>query len=212
MSTPTEAEIEQIADVLKEILNWIKLENKPRLRELLIKELDTEEKKRIYELTNGARSQYDIESTTSVSRRMVGYYWQKWSGIGIVVNSDRRKGRMQKIISLDEVGIAVSANTGRREEEIEFLPEDLKDVLSNQKIFPDNSQLQRFAFDILPESSGQILNPTREQLVNVIIDSFQQSDRIKQSLFLQALERRATEREITAFSKFFRAWEKQIGK
>lgn len=205
--------VEQIENTLKEILNWIKLGNKPLLREILIRELDSEEKKKVYELTDGIRSQYEIEALTKISRRMVGYHWQKWYGLGIVVTSDRRKGRMQKIISLDEMGMSIASATGKQDEVLktEFQAKDLKDVLNDQRIFPDNLQLQNFAFTILPQPSRELQNVTREELIDVIMTTFEQSDRIRQKLFLQALERRALERQSSEFSKFFEAWEKQIG-
>jgi hypothetical protein len=203
-----------IENTIKEILNWIKLGNKPLLREILIRELDSDEKKRVYELTDGNRSQIEIEVLTKVSRRMVGYYWQKWYGLGILVPSDRRKGRMQKIVSLDEIAINVTLTSDKQEEtsETEFQSKNLKDVLNNQRIFPNTSQLIDFALSILPPPLRAYQNLSHQDLIEEIIDTFEKADKMKQNLFLQALERRAVERQNTEFSKFFDAWARQIGK
>jgi hypothetical protein len=208
------AKIEQIENILREILNWIRVGNIPLLRDTLLRELDTDEKKKVYELTNGIRSQSEIESLAKVSRRMVSYYWQKWYGLGILVMSDRRKGRMQKIVSLDEVGISVPMRTGKQyeEPEIEFRPKDLEKILGDSRIFSDLQQLIAFAFNILPQPPTDVLRMTRQELVDMIINIFEQSDRMKQNLFMQALERRALDRQTTEFRKFFEAWERQIGR
>lgn len=206
--------IENIEKTLREILNWLKVANIPQLRDTLIQELDSDEKKRVYELTDGVKSQYEIESLTKISRRMVSYYWQKWYGLGLLVTSDKRKGRMQRLVSLDEVGISVPGRLGRQTElpELEFQPKDLKKILSNLRIFRDTSELAAFAFRIFQQPPTDINHLTREELVDVILETFEASDRMKQSLFMQALERRSLERQGTEFKKFFEAWEKQIGR
>jgi hypothetical protein len=146
---------------------------------------------------------------------MVGYYWQKWYGLGLVVNSDRRKGRMQKIVSLDEVGLTVASGLEKTVEgtEVEFRPNDLKRILNDQRIFLDNFQIEDFAFSILSRPLRDLKVVTREELIDIVINTFETSDRIKQNLFMQALERRALERQSSSeFSKFFEAWVRQIGK
>jgi hypothetical protein len=200
--------------ILREILNWIKVGNIPLLRETLIRELDTDEKKKVYELTDGTRSQYEIELLSKVTRRMVSYYWQKWYGLGILVPSEWRKGRMQKIVSLEEVGLSVPLRTGKRAEEteIEFRPEDLKKILEDPRFFADPTQLKDFAFSILPPPQVETLRVTRQELIDLVIKIFEQGDRMKQRLFMQALERRALDRQSTEFRKFFEAWERQIGR
>jgi len=200
--------VEQIERTLKEILNWVKLANKPALKSIIIQELDSEEKKKIYELTDGFRSQYDIEALTKVSRRMVGYYWQKWYSLGILIMSEQRKGRMQKIASLDEVGITV---TSERDAVVtEFKPRYLKNIL--QRVFPDKYVLANFSADILRLERSSLDNLTEDELVDKIIDAFEHSDRIAQSVFMQALQSRAKDDQSSEFNKYFQAWEKQISK
>lgn len=206
--------VQRIEDQLKELINWIKLANRPMLRELLAKELDTEEKKRIYELTDGTRSQYEIEGLTKVTRRMVGYYWQKWSALGLLVASDQRKGRMQKIIALSDIGMNIITPNERTENISgpEFESKNLEEILFNQRLFPAKEQIYDFSSSILNLPSIGYQNMARSELVDIVINSFEKADKIKQNLFLQALERRAIERQTTEFSKFFDAWARQIGK
>jgi hypothetical protein len=202
--------VEQIRKTLEEVLYWIKLANKPTLKSTLIQELDSVEKKKVYELTDGYNSQYDIESLTKVSRRMVGYYWQKWYSLGVVIKSEQRKGRMQKLVSLDEIGITVTQE--REESLVEFKPKYLKNILGNPKIFSDKYQLFNFANSILKLNISSIDNSSKEDIINRIIDDFERNDRVTQSLFMQTLEIRTKEIQSDEFNKYFQAWEKQISK
>jgi biotin operon repressor len=207
--------VESIERILKEVLNWLKVGSIPQLRLTLTQELDSEVKKRVYELTDGMKSQNEIEAATKVSRRMVSYYWQKWYGMGIVVDSEKRKGRMQKIVSLDQVGISYSPHPEKQSRltDMEFEPQDLRSVLSSEKVFPQTSDLLNFALNILQISESNMTGSvTREDLIEKIIREFELSDRMKQSLFIQALERRVLEKESTEFRRFFEAWERQIGR
>lgn len=203
--------VERIERTLKEILSWIKLANKPTLKSILLQELDSDEKKKVYELTDGFRSQNDIESQTKVTRRMVGYYWQKWYSLGILIMSDQRKGRMQKIAQLDEVGITVTASE-RDTDLIEFRPRYLKNILANERIFPERQQLADFAASVLRLEKSSIYNLTKEDLIEAIINTFEHSDRVMQSSFMQALESRTRDIQSSEFNKYFQAWEKQITK
>jgi DNA-binding transcriptional ArsR family regulator len=213
LSDKVVTKIESIEKTLREVLNWLKVANIPQLRETLTRELDSEDKKLVYELTDGIRSQYEIESITKVSRRMVSYYWQKWYGLGLLVTSEKRKGRMQRIVSLDEVGIGVPSRPGKQTilSETEFEPKDLKKILSSEKVFPEAADLYNFARDIL-QPMGFPSSTSRSELVDTIARAFEQSDQMKKNLFIQALERRTLEKESTEFKKFFDAWEEQIGR
>jgi hypothetical protein len=98
--------------------------------------------------------------------------------------------------------------------EIEFQADDLQNVLSNSTLFPSTSELKRFAEDILhPSMPFQITYPdSREPTVKEIIRAFQNSDRMKQALFIQALEQRAASHELkdTQFLRFLEGWEAHI--
>jgi|GEM_PF-2334373 hypothetical protein len=96
--------------------------------------------------------------------------------------------------------------------EIEFHPEDLLNVLSNSTMFPSTKELRDFAEEILKPSLPLYLNDSRVEIINQIIQAFQSSDRMRQALFIQALEHRATARELkdTRFLRFLEGWESHI--
>ncbi len=98
--------------------------------------------------------------------------------------------------------------------EIEFQAKDLQSVLGNLTLFPTSSELKKFAENILnPSMPFQITYPdSRDFLINQIINAFQNSDRMKQALFIQALEECAASRELkdTQFLRFLEGWESNI--
>jgi len=96
-----------IDNTLKEILKWTRFANISKLKDILEKELDTDEKKLAYEGTDGANGLKEASAVSGVPLPTVGMWWQKWFRLGLVTESEERKGRMMKIVSLDDVGIKI---------------------------------------------------------------------------------------------------------
>jgi predicted transcriptional regulator len=96
--------------------------------------------------------------------------------------------------------------------EIEFHAEDLLNVLNNATMFPSTRELRDFAEEILNIPFSIAIYESRGEMINEIIRAFQNSDRRKQALFIQALEHRAAARELkdTQFLRFFEGWESHI--
>lgn len=96
--------------------------------------------------------------------------------------------------------------------EIEFHPEDLLNVLNNSTLFPSTFDLRNFATEIINPSFQEAFYESRDEVVKKIIQSFQESDRRKQALFIQALEHRASARQLkdTQFLRFLEGWESNI--
>jgi len=90
---------------LTEILMWTRFENFPKLRKILLDTLTTDEEKRAYELTDGERSRRDIARKIGVSNSTIQSWWNKWYNLGILEPSGKRKGRPQKIVALEDMGI-----------------------------------------------------------------------------------------------------------
>ena len=92
---------------LKEVGKWVRFQNVPRLRDIVVKELDTAQKKMAFELTDGQHSRRDIGKELGISDEAVRSWWDKWFQLAIVSESETRKGRPEKIVSLGELGIEV---------------------------------------------------------------------------------------------------------
>jgi hypothetical protein len=92
---------------LSEVGRWVRFQNAPRLRDVLLKELDTPSKKVAFELTDGEHSRRDIAKELGIDDDTVRTWWDKWFQLAVVKESEKRKGRPQKIVSLGEIGIEV---------------------------------------------------------------------------------------------------------
>jgi hypothetical protein len=106
--------ISDATQTLREILMWIRFENFAKLRKILLATLKTDEEKRAYELTDGERSRRDIGWKVEVSNSTIQSWWNKWYDLGIVEPSGKRKGRPQKIVSLEDMGIEVPKGSDRK--------------------------------------------------------------------------------------------------
>lgn len=105
---PEEKELTTDAvQILREILRWSRFENFPKLRKILLDTLKTDQEKLVYELTDGEKSRYDIAEETGISDSTVRSWWERWYNLGILEPSGKRKGRPQKIVALEDMGIEV---------------------------------------------------------------------------------------------------------
>ena len=104
------------------------------------------------------------------------------------------------------------AKTVKPTKEIEFHAEDLQNVLSNATMFPSTLELSDFARQILDLSPQPSDYDSKDRMIEQITQAFQKSDRRKQALFIQALEHRASARELkdTQFLRFLEGWESHI--
>jgi len=99
--------LEQVSKNLKEVAKWVRFQNVPRLREVLIRELDTPQKKVAFDLTDGEHSRRDIAKEITIDDATVQGWWDKWLQLAIVGESETYRGRPQKIVSPGELGIDV---------------------------------------------------------------------------------------------------------
>ncbi|MBI2176068.1 hypothetical protein HYU40_01805 [Candidatus Woesearchaeota archaeon] len=95
---------DEIIQLLQEQLKWQRFEGKLKLKEILIATLRSDKEKKIYESSDG-RSTNEVAAEVGVSNVTIYNYWQKWSKLGILIPSNKYKGRYQRMVSLEEVGI-----------------------------------------------------------------------------------------------------------
>ncbi len=102
-----ENKLASIEKTLREILKWTRFANISKLKDTLEKELESDEKKLAYENSDGVNGLKELASVSGAPQDTVYGWWQKWFRQGLVVESEERKGRMMKIVSLDDVGIKI---------------------------------------------------------------------------------------------------------
>jgi len=67
--------------LLHELVIYTKLANYGNIRNLLITILDSEDKKRVFEATDGNNSTRQIESVTGVNKDTVSNWWDEWDSV-----------------------------------------------------------------------------------------------------------------------------------
>lgn len=99
----------KVVDVLTELLAWTKLEARPRVAARLSEILDSNEKKLVYEYSDGTRGVREISERIGVDKNTVSTWWKEWDGLGVMEQATSRRGRRQRLVSLEDVGIEVPA-------------------------------------------------------------------------------------------------------
>ena len=95
--------------LLRELTTYTKLANYESIRSRLIKILNSDDKKRVFEATDGKNSVRDIQSATGVTKATVSDWWNEWQKEGIVEESKKTRGRRCKVLSLSDFGVKVPA-------------------------------------------------------------------------------------------------------
>jgi len=99
--------------LLQKLVIYAKLANYDNIRNRLIAILDSNDKKRVFEATDGRSSVRDIQSKTGVGKDTVSDWWNEWQKEGIVEESKEARGRRRKVLSLSDFGIEVP--TGKKQ-------------------------------------------------------------------------------------------------
>ena len=97
---------DNIVELLEEILLWTKYDFL-EIKQKMIEHLDTDDKKIVYQLSDGKRSSYDIAEFITASRRSISNWWQRWFELGLVKQTEKYEGRYKRLVSLTEMGIPI---------------------------------------------------------------------------------------------------------
>ena len=102
--------------ILREIARWLRFQNIGKLKEVLLAELDTDQRKLAFESTDGENGLKEVAEISAAPQDTVYGWWKKWFKLGITEPSETRKGRLRKICSLEDVGITVPKVISIKEE------------------------------------------------------------------------------------------------
>lgn len=106
------SEIKELIDVAKEILKWTKFSGVEKVRNVLSTLLDTDQKRLIYQLSDGKNGSVEIARITQVSDSTVRRYWNSWFRLGIVEPLSVRGGtRYIKSFQLEDFGFIIPGVT-----------------------------------------------------------------------------------------------------
>lgn len=107
LSNEEEDKLNSIDKNLREVLKWVRFSNISKLKELLGTELDNDQKKLAFENSDGVNGLKELATISGAPMDTIYHWWLKWSRLGLLTESEKRKGRMARIVSLDDVGIKV---------------------------------------------------------------------------------------------------------
>ena len=94
--------------LLREILKWIRISGMKEVKEALTSELDTDQKKLVYQLSDGSKTRAEINVATEVSTGAISGYWKKWANQGLGERTSVRGGeRFIRAFDLEDFGISV---------------------------------------------------------------------------------------------------------
>jgi hypothetical protein len=94
--------------LLSEILKWVKFAGMKDVKEVLSLELNTEPKKQVYQLSDGNRTNAEINKATGVSSGAISGYWKKWVKQGLGEKISVKGGeRFIRAFDLEDFGISV---------------------------------------------------------------------------------------------------------
>jgi len=97
---------QKMIELLSEIAKWVRFEGIQRARQLLPEALKKDSEKLAYHFSDG-RGSAEAAKLAGVSDFAVRSYWKKWATMGLVVPSEKFKGRYERIFSLEDLGIEV---------------------------------------------------------------------------------------------------------
>lgn len=96
--------------LLKEILKWIKFAGMKEVKEVLNSALDSDQKKLVYQLSDGSKGMIEVGKATGISSTAtISKYWKSWLKLGLGENVSVKGGeRFRRAFDLEDFGIEVS--------------------------------------------------------------------------------------------------------
>lgn len=107
-----EITLKDIHNDLKEVLKWMRFSGLNEVKSVLESNLQTDEEKIIFSLSDGVNSSYDIAKIMGANdnvRRKISNYWDKWekAALGEPQASSGRGNRFKYSFNLDDFGIKI---------------------------------------------------------------------------------------------------------
>lgn len=90
-------------EILIEILKWERLGGIQTLRKLIPELIDTEEKRILFEMTDGKNGIKEVQSKINISSGKISLLWNLWYSNGLL---EKEGQKFKKIISLKEIGLS----------------------------------------------------------------------------------------------------------
>lgn len=110
--------LDRLIALQRETLNWIEILSREKIVKVAQENLVTEDERIVYHLSDGASSR-EIAKKAPVSYITITRHWKKWAPLGLVKPSTRFRGRFEKVLPLEALGLEVPKIEIKREKENE---------------------------------------------------------------------------------------------
>ncbi len=104
MSLEARDDQKKVIELLSELAKWTRFEGVQKARQVLMETLKKDSEKLAYHYSDG-RGSAEVAKLTGISDFAVRSYWKKWATLGLVVPSEKFKGRYKRVFSLEDLGI-----------------------------------------------------------------------------------------------------------
>lgn len=124
---------EMQTELLREILKWIKFAGVKEVKEVLVSELESDQKKQVYKMSDGSKTNSEINKVTGVSAGAISGYWKKWvkKGLGDKISVQGGE-RFAGAFDLEDFGISVpESKTQSVKEKVKKEPSEKKGKSQN---------------------------------------------------------------------------------
>lgn len=105
MSDPEVELLENIAENIREIKDWIRLTNLSEIRTTMEQEVEEDWERNLYEALDGRKSTRELAQKMPVARITVLNRLKRWRDQGLV--RQEKQGKYRKTISLKSLGIEI---------------------------------------------------------------------------------------------------------
>ena len=102
------SENQRMIELLEELVKWKRFEGSQLAKKILRDILSKDAEKIVYQQSDGKTSR-EIAALAGVSDFSVRNYWKRWNVEGLVIPSNKFKGRYERVFSLEDFGIEVPA-------------------------------------------------------------------------------------------------------
>ena len=107
---------DEIIELLKEILKWMKATSTPRMKNTMLELLKEDQEKIAYHHSDGKNTARCVADIAEVDKSTITGWWKKWMVAGIAEGRTVKGGGMRaaRIFSLDEFGIELPKNRSKQ--------------------------------------------------------------------------------------------------
>lgn len=99
---------DRMVELLEELVRWTRVTSFPKVKDLLIGTLTSQEEKVAYQSSDGEKTSREVAEMANVSKFTILKWWTAWIKAGIAESISVQRGeRAKRIFSLDDFGVEV---------------------------------------------------------------------------------------------------------